>query len=121
MQPSHMRRSTWTPWSPSLDSVVMKLPEHIDIDIYLAMEEYDENPREFLRKHHYGQAQKYWILARDGDNRPMLYPSRAILGVALKSTTGIRPGMTSGVSTQYASAAILKDLGYKIVSVPKSL
>lgn len=97
----------------------MDLPEHIDIDIFFAMEEYDENPREFLRKHHYGQARKYWILAWDNDNRPMLYPSKAILGVALKSATGLRPGMTGGVSSPYAAAAILKDLGYKIVTVQK--
>ena len=71
----------------------MRLPEDLDIDIYCAMEEYDESPREFLRKHGYGQAKEYWILAWD-DGRPVLYPSKAILGVAMKRATGIRPGMS---------------------------
>jgi len=94
----------------------MRLPEYLDIDIYLAMEEYDENPREFLRNHGYGQAKKYWILTWD-DGRPVLYPSKAILGVAMKRATGIRPGMSGGVSSQYTAATILRELGYRIVSV----
>lgn len=96
----------------------MDLPEDIDIEIFWAMEEYDENPREFLRKHGYGQAKKYWILDWD-DNRPKLYPSKAILGVALKSATKRRPSLSGGVSSPYAAATILKDLDYRIVRVSK--